>query len=188
MHQTPTEADKGGALLYVSKDLNYITREDLNVMLNKSKELESFFIEITNINKKNIICACIYRHPCMELEDFNQQYLNPLLNKLFMENKNLYLIGDFNADLLKIDTETDISNYFDLITSYLLVPHITLPTRITETTKSLIDNIFSNELNFHEGISGKITLSISDHLAQFLIIPDNCDRNFSEHNLYKRDL
>ena len=53
----------------------------------------------------------------------------------------------------------------------MFVPHIIHPTRITSTSKTLIDNIFSNSLNFQQGYSGNFTLKLSDHLAQFLIIP-----------------
>ena len=39
----------------------------------------------------------------------------------------------------------------------LLVPHLTIPTRITTTSKILIDNIFSNNLDFTNAKSGNIT-------------------------------
>ena len=69
-----------------------------------------------------------------------------------------------------------------------MVPHIIYPTQITPHSKTLIDNIFSNSLNFSQGHSGNLTLSISDHLAQFLIIP--MDYNFTpkKNNIYKRDI
>ena len=51
-----------------------------------------------------------------------------------------------------------------------LVPYITLPTRITPRSKTLIDNIFFNEIN-EAAISGNLTTNISDHHAQFLITP-----------------
>ena len=188
IYDKPTEAEKGGALLYVANHLKSIRREDLNSMLYKSKQLESSFVEIENSSSKNIICACIYRHPSMDLDCFNQNYLIPLLDKILKENKQLYLMGDFNADLLKIEIDRDISNHFDIITSYLLVPHIIYPTRITEHTKSLIDNIYSNSINFQEGISGNITISISDHLAQFLIIPLKCDKISEKHNLFRWEM
>ena len=44
IEQTPTESDKGGALLYISKEINYKTRNDLNIY--KEKLLESIFIDI----------------------------------------------------------------------------------------------------------------------------------------------
>ena len=45
-------------------------RQDLRIC--KLNELESTFIEITNPKKKtNIIIGCIYRHPTMNLNQFN---------------------------------------------------------------------------------------------------------------------
>ena len=57
------------------------------------------------------------------------------------------------------------------------MPLITLPTRITSKTKTLIDNILFN--NFAPGIkSGNINVSISDHVPQFAIIPLS-NKNFT---------
>ena len=69
IESTPTDASCGGALLYINKNINYKTRNDLTIY--KSRELESVFIEVINkrSNKKTII-GCIYRHPCMEPKDF----------------------------------------------------------------------------------------------------------------------
>ena len=51
-----------------------------------------------------------------------------------------------------------------------LSSQITIPTRITSRSSTLIDNIFTNIV--HESlVSGNLTFSISDHLAQFLIYP-----------------
>ncbi|MCH2405870.1 MAG: reverse transcriptase family protein, partial [Nitrosopumilus sp.] len=66
-------------------------------------------------------------------------------------------------------------------------PHIIHPTRITSTTKTCIDKIFSNSANYDEGISGNLTVKLSDHLAQFLIIPEECDHTTKNHDIYIRD-
>ena len=92
------------------------------------------------------------------------------MEKLSLESKNIYLMGDYNIDHMKIKIDVATSQFFDTITSNLYVPHITYPTRISTTRSTLIDNIFSNTLNFMEGTSGNLTIDISDHLAQFLII------------------
>ena len=42
MEQTPTKSEKCGALLYISKKLNYKNRQDLNI--NEDEMLESVFI------------------------------------------------------------------------------------------------------------------------------------------------
>ena len=51
MESTPTEACKGGTLLYISKNLNYKPRDDLQIY--EPKKLESTFVEIINSNGKN---------------------------------------------------------------------------------------------------------------------------------------
>ena len=50
---TPTKSDKGGALLYISKELHYKSRNDLK--LYKDKNLESVFIEVLSKSDKNTI-------------------------------------------------------------------------------------------------------------------------------------
>ena len=62
---------------------------DLN--LYKANQLESTFIEIANSKKSNIIVGCLYKHPVMDVADFNNK-LNPLLDKLAKENKFFFLV------------------------------------------------------------------------------------------------
>ena len=64
----------------------------------------------------------------MDLNEFNQDFLNPLMEKICLESKKIFLICDFNVDLLKVDVDTPTTNFFDVITASLLVPHIILPT------------------------------------------------------------
>ena len=56
-----------------------------------------------NPKKTNMIVGCIYRHPHMDLNEFNDYYVNNLLDKLSKENKTVLLLGDFNIDLLNYD-------------------------------------------------------------------------------------
>ena len=69
----------------------------------------------------------------------------------------------------------------------MFLPHIVQPTRISTTSKTLIDNIFSN-IHAPSSISRNLTSSISDHLPQFLIVPD-IFLNLSppKSNIYERD-
>ena len=186
-YSTPSEANKGGALLYIADQFNVKPLTNLNKIMYKSNQLESVFVEICNKNKKNVIIGCIYRHPSMDLDEFNDDFFNLLLENI-ASDKKLFLIGDFNIDLLKVDIDSPTTNFFDIITSNLLVPHILQPTRITSSSRTLIDNIYSNSSNFEDGISGNLTLAISDHLAQFLIIPEDFQKTPATSNFYKRDL
>ena len=182
----PTEADKGGTLIYISETIKSKRRLDLEALLYKSEKLESTFIEIINPNHKNMLIGCIYRHPSMDLAEFNSDFLKPFLHKFEKEKKRKYILGEFNVDLLKVDNNENSASYFDTLTSHLFIPHIIHPTRITSTTKTIIDNIFSNATNYQEGISGNLTTRLSDHLAQFLIIPDECNHRSTNkpHYIY----
>ena len=132
---TKTEAEKGGTLIYIAEGINYKPRKDLEIY--QSKELESTFIEIINPKESNDIIGVIYRDPNMDTTQF-------ILVKLSQEiNKKVYIAGDFNFDLLKMSTHTATSNFYNKATSYLLVPLITLPTKINNKNNTLIDNIFT---------------------------------------------
>ena len=130
-YHTDSESEKGGTLIYISKDHNAKHRKDLESIIYKSKELESTFIEIVKPNKKNVIIGCIYRHPNMDLSEFNNHHILPMLAKLEKEGKTIYLLGDYNIDLMKLEEDSEPATFFD--NPNLFVPHIILPTRITTT-------------------------------------------------------
>ena len=73
---TATEISAVGTLLYIANHLSYKCCNDLNIY--KKSELESTFIQIVNPRKSNIIVGVIYRHPSMDLNDSNCNYLNKL--------------------------------------------------------------------------------------------------------------
>ena len=158
----PTEAVNGGVLLYIKKTVSYKLIPDL--MIYKKRDLESVFIEIIQKNSKNMIVGCIYRHPRMQHNEFNEKYLKPFSEKLVSENKEVILLGDFNIDLLKCDSNKNVSDFLDIIYSTNLVPNITSPTRLTSRSQTLIDNIFSSIIN-DDCIAGNLISPISGHHA-----------------------
>ena len=72
---------------------------------------------------------------------------------------------------MKYDNHHSTNEFLDSLSSHLFLPHITLPTRIRDSSKTLIDNIFSNSL-IENTISGNLTAALSDHLPQFIILPN----------------
>ena len=65
-----------------------------------------------------------------------------------------YLMGDFNINLLNYDMHRQATNDFvNLLTSNSFFPLISKPTRFTSSTATLIDYIFTNNLEI-----------LSDHL------------------------
>ena len=102
-------------------------------------------------------------------------------------NKNIYIAGDFNFDLLKVNIHEETSIFFNKMMSNLLLPAVTIPTKINTVNDTLIDNIFSNNFN-PDMISGNFSIDISDHLPSFLIVPNKNDIQISKNrNIYTRD-
>ena len=129
-----------------------------------------------NPSKANIIICCIYKHPSMDLNDFNTNYLNNLLDKVSKEQKSVFLLGDFNVNLLNYNDHNPTNEFLDPLSSNSFVPYILQSTRLTSHSKTLIDNIFSNIIS-PEAISGNLTSTISDHLPQFMIVPNVFSKN-----------
>ena len=181
----PTEANAGGTLIYIRNHLSYKTRNDLKIY--KSFELESTFIEICNTKKTNIIIGCTYKCPSMNINEFNDDYLNELLDKLSKENKTIFPLGDFNINLLNYDIHPPTNEFLDSLSSHYFLPHILQPSRVTTNFKTLIDNIFSN-MAVPNIISGNLTASTSDHLPQFLVAPNIFfNVSYPKSNNYERD-
>ena len=53
----------------------------------------------------------------MDLKEFNDEILNPLMGKLSPESKNIYLMVDYNIDVTKIEVDVTTLQFFDTITS-----------------------------------------------------------------------
>ena len=107
----PTKANKRGALLYISNELKYKVRNNLQV--HKDKKLESSFIEVISKSQKNAVVGCIYKHPKFAVTEFNECYLEPLLDKLSLDIKEVILMGDFNVDVFHHETHNQSRNFLD---------------------------------------------------------------------------
>ena len=181
---TPAESSAGGTMLYISNHLSYEPRNDLNMC--KTNLLESTFTEINNSKKSNIIVSCVYKHPNTDVLDFNY-LINQLFDKISKEQKQIFLLGDFNINLLNYNEHQPTNEFLDSLASNSIIPYILQPTRLTTHSKTLIDNIFSNVLSC-ETISGNITATISDHLPQFLFAPNVLSNPLcNKSNILERD-
>ena len=86
---------------------------------------------------KNSLIGVIYRAHTA-IDDFTNDF-DPILQTISNEKKECYIMGDYNIDLLKDDSDRPRHDYLDLIYSYCMIPSI-----ITETSATIIDNILTN--------------------------------------------
>ena len=107
----------------------------------------------------------MYRHPGSNITDFQDQFTQTL-NRLNSCKHEFVISGDFNIDLLKHDCNPKISNYVNAIYAEGCSNLINKPTRITESTATLLDHLYSNMTN-NISNRGVLTCDISDHLPTF---------------------
>ena len=131
--------NSGGVCLYIRNDIKYKLRPDL---CRANSNFESCFIEIESDKSRNIIVGVLNKaHTSIDCSNAD---IDNILQILTTENKNHYVLGDCNIDLLKDETHRPTSDFLDLIYSYHLVPTISKPTGITESSATIIDNIMTN--------------------------------------------
>ena len=107
-------------------------------------------------------------HPKLGFDEFDNQLLSLMLEKVSFENKDVYLTVDFHINLLNYESNQETAIFLNNMHSNSLVPYITLSTLITPKSKTLIDNIFFIEVK-EAALSENLVTDISDHHAQFLI-------------------
>ena len=159
----------GGVSLYIHNTLQYKTRNDLQL----GGEVNSVFIEIfkhTTNTKFNVICGCVYRPPSMSLKEFNK-LLSSTFDKMQRESKYVYISGDFNVNIMPhLKGGLSIQEFKNIFSSNFCFPSINKPTRVTNHSASIIDNIYCNVpiqgSDYHAGV---LTVSISDHYGIFCI-------------------
>ena len=91
------------------------------------------------------------------------------LHKVSKENELIFLMGDFNINLLNYDSHNETIDFLNTMILHHLLPHILHPTRVTDHSATAIDNFFSNNSSY-EMISENIMTQISDHVPQFLLL------------------
>ena len=155
----------GGLAIYLLKKYDHKTLTSYN----HSDIWEGQFVEISGVTlHKNIVIVNNYR-PLKDLvnnyPNFKEQLI-PILEHLHSINLEAVIAGDMNIDLLKINERNVFNEYFDSMISHGFSPCITLPTRFSTRSATLIDNFllkFSEK--YGDTSSGILFSAISDHIS-----------------------
>ena len=95
---------------------------------------------------------------------FNLEFFNIID---YFKNKNIFLLGDFNIDLLTASLRQYSSQFYGNVVSCSLLPVFTKPSRITLNSQTKIDNILTN-FPLYNCISKIVIDNISDYFPIFL--------------------
>ena len=159
----------GGVCIYLRTNLNYRIRNDLN-----NDHLECLFVEISKPRSTPFLVGTWYRPPSSPPNLFSE--FEKVIAKIDAENKELYLLGDINCNLLPEANTYDSSHLTNIFDIFGLRQLITEPTRVTPVSKTLIDLCITNSLEKVTN-SGVIHLGISDHSLVFLTRKTHYHRN-----------
>ena len=81
------------------------------------------------------------------------------MNKLLREKKDILIMGDLNINLLNYNDKD--TTFLDTMFSNSFSPFITLPTRVRNTSETLIDSIFYKKPLNYDMIAGNLCSVIS---------------------------
>ena len=163
----------GGICVYIKAGLKYKERLDLKCPDKFNDLFDYVFIEIlTEKTLNNYIIGTLYRSPGGNtVQDFNDHMSKKILPKIMKEKKNVILTGDTNINLLKCSEHSATADYLDMLLTQGLIPKITVPTRVTHSSATLIDHIFFNEgFNNNSTLAGTLQTHMSDHYMNFLFV------------------
>ena len=129
-------------------------------------------------SSENVNIVGFYRPPSnTDIEGFCNLFRDRILSQ-FSPSQWLLTGGDANIDL---STDNRMTNYYiNMLHSYSLLPYITIPTRVTSSSSTVIDHMWSNILS--DVMSGVIETDITDHFTVFMCISGKK----SEGNLVRR--
>ena len=130
-----------------------------------SDGLQQLWLKVEMRSCKSFLLNTVYRPPSTPvkfLDDLTRVFIDSLLRGL-----DIFVISDLNCNLLSEDYESRA--FSDFCTTLNLTQLIKSPTRITESSQSLIDVIMTTNKEIIAS-SGVLTSSISDYNLIYLLL------------------
>ena len=152
--------DGGGVCMYVRNDIAFNHRKDIN-----HKKIESVFVELNLPKCKPILVSTLYRPPKHHTFYSDLEECFQLCNFDITKYESIWL-GDYNTNVLVKAKYALKDAMLKFAKSNGLDQLIQEPTRITDSTKTLIDLIFVSESD-KISQSGVLPVNFSDHLITF---------------------
>ena len=126
---------------------------------------EDLWLEVTvPTNQTSFTIGAVYRHPSSKIETLCEAIINTIN---LLSKKICYVLDDTNIDISAKARTPSSTHYINSLISCGSVPIITIPTRVTDTSSTVIDHVITNDTS-HCIRPGVIqTANISDHYAIF---------------------
>ena len=182
----------GGISVFCSEEIQASKNKNLSKC---TVNIETCVVELEYLGKKYVIIA-LYR-PCQGSKNDFIQELDQIINSIDLKNCTVFVVGDFNLNLLDIENSHTVEFASKLLANSF-ISLIDKPTRFPRgnqlSAPSCLDMIWTNNLSFKS--AGILHYDQSDHLPAFCTLESNSPtlengkikvetRPFSECNLSK---
>ena len=174
----------GGVCIYVK---DYLKVNIIDNCSEKHEGIEAKWLSIQHRKLPSVLVGVIYRHPKANVSSFT--YILDSFKSIILRNKPVFILGDFNDDLLKADNKMS-----KLVNNLKLYQLVTKPTRITSDSATLIDLLITNNkemvldsdvipspIGDHEAIL--VTINLRKPKKQPTLKTFRCLKNYSQERI-----
>ena len=146
----------GGVACYIRNDISFNPRG------NFSSEVENIFLDMLLPKTKPILIGILYRPP--DQSKFLDKLSTAISETDNFDAQKVYILGDLNINLINNQKHTPngIKRYKEFCSLNGLKQLLTLPTRITKTSTSLLDHVLTNSAD-RVSQFGVVDTGLSDH-------------------------
>ena len=152
----------GGVAIYIKDHLSHVVRNDIMSDIT----IELITVELKLVKQKPLVITCWYRPPNSLLETFNA--FDCVMQRLDESYNDYVVIGDMNCDVINPCKSWQTKKLLGIMETYNCTQFITHPTRITKTSSTAIDLIFTNAPSKFAS-SGVHELAMTDHYMIYCV-------------------
>ena len=157
----------GGVAILVSSKLHCTIRLDL---ASKLEESECMTVKLMLKNGDHCLVSSMYHPPNSDTATFLASYNSHICVMKKEKPKGIIIGLDHNLNFLKADKHQATNDFVQSILDFGLIPTVTIPTRITNTSATLIDNIIVNQKLCGPYTSSILINDTSDHLPTICLL------------------
>lgn len=168
------KSSRGGGVVILTKNSNsskckQVSFPEVDNLLS-DQVFECCMVEITNVlaqKPHKVLLVGFYRNPIKKNDHESIDRINRLLEIIQNKYCHIVIVGDFNIDLTKNESSSKSLN--NTLISHGMRYLVDFPTRITDTSESVIDNVFTNIHYNQINVTG-LNTQLSDHDGQLIEI------------------
>ena len=154
----------GRVCAYIRSPLMALLLKDLSSTL--ATWFQQHWLQVQYKKIRSFVMCAVYRPPDCHVSCF-KDFLKPSSTYALSLNKPVIILGDLNCNLLQ--QNPDGLSLLNFVSELNLKQLITSPTRITESSESLIDVVISSTSDLVQE-SGVIETCISDHFSVYMVL------------------